>query len=87
MERIPLHSWEMEFSIQYHVTINSQLNDQVKVLYKTHYCILLNFIFLLYMKANVKTINFHSAWLTPDDFIAWRGPAQQRINLPWMADL
>jgi hypothetical protein len=28
MERIPLHSWEMEFSIQYHVTINSQLNDQ-----------------------------------------------------------
>jgi hypothetical protein len=26
MERIPLHSWEMEFSIQYHVTINSQLN-------------------------------------------------------------
>jgi hypothetical protein len=32
MERIPLHSWEMEFSIQYHVTINSQLNDQ-KVLY------------------------------------------------------
>ena len=29
MERIPLHSWEMEFSIQYHVTINSN-----KVLYK-----------------------------------------------------
>jgi hypothetical protein len=28
MERIPLHSWEMEFSIQYHMTINSQLNDQ-----------------------------------------------------------
>ena len=27
MERVPLHSWEMEFSIQYHVTINSQLND------------------------------------------------------------
>ena len=23
-----LHSWEMEFSIQYHVTINSQINDQ-----------------------------------------------------------
>ena len=27
MERVPLHSWEMDFSIQYHVTINSQLND------------------------------------------------------------
>jgi hypothetical protein len=24
MERIPLHSWEMEFSVQYHATINSQ---------------------------------------------------------------
>ena len=35
MERIPLHSWEMEFSIQYHVTINSQLNDQNSIKY---YC-------------------------------------------------
>jgi hypothetical protein len=26
MERIPLHSWEMEFSIQYHLTINNSLN-------------------------------------------------------------
>jgi hypothetical protein len=36
MERVPLHSWEMEFSIQYHVTINSQLNglEFNKVLYK-----------------------------------------------------
>ena len=33
MERIPLHSWEMEFSIQYHVTINSQLNDQNSIKY------------------------------------------------------
>jgi hypothetical protein len=33
MERIPLHSWEMEFSIQYHVTINSQLNDQNSIRY------------------------------------------------------
>jgi hypothetical protein len=28
-----LHSWEMEFSIQYHVTINSQLNDQNSIRY------------------------------------------------------
>jgi hypothetical protein len=28
MERIPLHFWETEFTIQYHVTISSQLNDQ-----------------------------------------------------------
>jgi hypothetical protein len=28
MERIPLLSWEIEFPIQYHVTINSQLNYQ-----------------------------------------------------------
>ena len=27
MERIPLHSWEMGLSIQYHVTIINQLND------------------------------------------------------------
>jgi hypothetical protein len=33
MERIPLHSWEMEFSIQYHVTINSQLNNQNSIRY------------------------------------------------------
>ena len=33
MECIPLHSWEMEFSIQYHVTINSQLNDQNSIRY------------------------------------------------------
>jgi hypothetical protein len=33
MERIPLHSWEMEFSIQYQVTINSQLNDQNSIRY------------------------------------------------------
>ena len=33
MECIPLHSWEMEFSIQYHVTINSQLNNQNSVRY------------------------------------------------------
>jgi hypothetical protein len=33
MEHIPLHSWEMEFSIQYHVTINSQLNDQNSIRY------------------------------------------------------
>ena len=33
MERIPLHSWEIEFSIQYHVTINSQLNDQNPIRY------------------------------------------------------
>jgi hypothetical protein len=31
MERIPLHSWEMEFSIQYHVTINSQLNVYIYI--------------------------------------------------------
>ena len=35
MERIPLHSWEMEFSIQYHVTINSQLNDHNSIKYYT----------------------------------------------------
>jgi hypothetical protein len=34
MKRIPLHSWEMEFSIQYHVTIYSQLNDQNSIRYK-----------------------------------------------------
>ena len=33
MERILLHSWEIEFSIQYHVTINSQLNDQNSLRY------------------------------------------------------
>jgi hypothetical protein len=33
MERVPLHSWEMEFSIQYHVTLNSQLNDQNSIRY------------------------------------------------------
>jgi hypothetical protein len=33
MERILLHSWEIEFSIQYHVTINSQLNDQNSIRY------------------------------------------------------
>jgi hypothetical protein len=33
MERIPLHSWEMEFSFQYHMTINSQLNDQNSIRY------------------------------------------------------
>ena len=33
MERIPLHSWEMEFSIQCHVTINSQLNYQNSIRY------------------------------------------------------
>jgi hypothetical protein len=33
MERIPLHSREMEFSIQYHVTINSELNDQNSIRY------------------------------------------------------
>ena len=27
MERIPLHSWEMGLSLQYHVTIINQLND------------------------------------------------------------
>jgi hypothetical protein len=40
MERIPLHSWEIEFSIQYNVTINSQLNDRSefnKVLYNNVY--------------------------------------------------
>jgi hypothetical protein len=30
---VQLHSWEMEFSIQYHVTINSQLNDQNSISY------------------------------------------------------
>jgi hypothetical protein len=39
MERIPLHSWEMEFSIQYHVTINSQLNDQNSRRYYIKYTI------------------------------------------------
>jgi hypothetical protein len=38
MERIPLHSWEMEFSIQYHVTINSQLNDQNSIKYYIIFC-------------------------------------------------
>jgi hypothetical protein len=36
MERIPfnpLHSWEMEFFSQYHVTINSQLNNQNSIRY------------------------------------------------------
>jgi hypothetical protein len=33
MKRIPFHSWEMEFSIQYHVTLNSQLNDQNSIRY------------------------------------------------------
>ena len=33
MECIPLHSWEIEFSVQYHVTINSQLNDQNSIRY------------------------------------------------------
>ena len=33
MERIPLRSWEIEFSIQYHVTLNSQLNDQNSIKY------------------------------------------------------
>ena len=33
MERMPLHSWKMEFSIQYHVTIHSQLNDQNSIRY------------------------------------------------------
>jgi hypothetical protein len=33
MEHTPLHSWEMEFSIQYHVTINSQLNNQNSIRY------------------------------------------------------
>jgi hypothetical protein len=35
MGRIPLHSWpwEMEFSIRYHMTINSQLNDQNSIRY------------------------------------------------------
>jgi hypothetical protein len=33
VQRIPLHSWEMEFSNQYHVTINSQLNDQNSIRY------------------------------------------------------
>ena len=48
MERIPLHSWEMEFSIYYHVTINSQLNDQnstryyINVINKPLYNTLLN---------------------------------------------
>ena len=45
MERIPLHSWEMEFSIRYHVNINSQINDQnliryyiiFNIFYDTHY--------------------------------------------------
>ena len=42
MERIPLHSWEMEFSIQYHVTINSQFkrSEFNKVLYNTFHCTL-----------------------------------------------
>ena len=39
LERIPLHSWEMESSIQYHVTIKSQLNDQNSIRY---YIILIN---------------------------------------------
>jgi hypothetical protein len=39
MERIPLHSWEIEFSIQYHVTINSQLNDQNSIKYYINYII------------------------------------------------
>jgi hypothetical protein len=41
MERIPLHSWEMEFSIQYHVTINSQLNDQNSIRYYIKFNIIL----------------------------------------------
>jgi hypothetical protein len=38
MERIPLHSWEKEFFIQYHVTmINSQLNDQNSIRHYIQY--------------------------------------------------
>ena len=33
MERIPLHSWEMGLSIQYHMTIINQLNDQNSMRY------------------------------------------------------
>jgi hypothetical protein len=47
MERIPLHSWEMEFSIQYHVTINSQLNDQNSIWYYIKANIISNIISLL----------------------------------------
>ena len=35
MERIPLHSWKMEYSIQYHV--NSQLNNQNSIRYNSVY--------------------------------------------------
>ena len=45
MERIPLHSWEMEFSVQYHVTMNSQLNDQNSI----RYCILYIVCCMLYV--------------------------------------
>jgi hypothetical protein len=52
MERIPLHSWEMEFSIQYHVTINSQLIKRSEfntVLYIILYYIILYYIILYYI--------------------------------------
>ena len=54
MERISLHSWEMEFSIQYHVTINSQLNDQNSI----RYYIIRNYISTPIMVANVKFVLF-----------------------------
>ena len=41
MERIPLHSWEMEFSIQYHVTVKQPIkrSEFNKVLYNSPYLI------------------------------------------------
>jgi hypothetical protein len=41
MERIPLHSWEMEFSIQYHMTITANIkrSEFNKVLYNIVYSI------------------------------------------------
>ena len=53
MERVPLHSWEMEFSIQNHVTINSQLNDQNSI----RYYIILNTTHLAESSKNKKRMS------------------------------
>jgi hypothetical protein len=59
MERIPLHSWEMEFSIQYHVTINSQLNDQNSIRYYINYCYSTARVILLYIiRKRLKRVKF-----------------------------
>jgi hypothetical protein len=57
MECIPLHSWEMEFSIQYHVTINSQLNDQNSIRY---------YIIKYIRPILVLTFMLNGAWVKPN---------------------